>query len=153
MRAESRYLIWAILVLTGSLFLMVSPHTSAQPVRIPHVTSEQGRAFSEFNHRLVGFFLLVVGILAVLSRGSAKLSFLGKVAFSFHPLRFVSRAHERSGSLADGNRELVRCLHKECPSCLSSGRHSFQVWESFSSFIPNSSVTSRASPAVFRGNN
>ncbi len=42
-------------------------------------TPAEDRAFSEFNHHLAGGFLLVIGILAFLSRSTKRLRFLGKV--------------------------------------------------------------------------
>jgi len=36
----------------------------AQIIHIPAQTPEQGKAFSEFNHRMTGVFLMATGILA-----------------------------------------------------------------------------------------
>lgn len=48
----------------------------AQPLHIPIQSPEQDKAFSEFNHHIAGYFLLAIGIMAILSRSSKRLSFL-----------------------------------------------------------------------------
>lgn len=67
------------------LWIIVPYFAAAQIIHIPTETPEQGKAFSEFNHRMAGVFLLAIGVLAAASHASAKVSFLGKV----WPLLFI----------------------------------------------------------------
>ncbi len=50
-----------------------------QIIHIPTQTPEQGKAFSEFNHRMTGVFLMAVGILAAAGLAPRKLSVLGRI--------------------------------------------------------------------------
>ncbi len=49
------------------------------------LTPDQDRAFSEFNHHLAGWFLLLIGMLATLARADQRFAFLDKV----WPLLFI----------------------------------------------------------------
>ena len=57
----------------------------AQIIHIPAQTPEQGKAFSEFNHRMTGVFLMATGILAAAGFAPRKLSVLGRI----WPLLFI----------------------------------------------------------------
>ena len=57
----------------------------AQIIHIPAQTPEQGKAFSEFNHRMTGVFLMATGILAAAGLAPRKLSVLGRI----WPLLFI----------------------------------------------------------------
>ena len=61
------------------LFVALPWMAGAQIIHVPTETPEQGRAFSEFNHRMAGVFLLAIGLLAIGSHVSPRLSFLGQV--------------------------------------------------------------------------
>jgi len=61
----------------------------AQIIHIPAQTPEQGKAFSEFNHRMTGVFLMATGILA--AAGLAFVPFLWPAAILVQAL--VDRIH------------------------------------------------------------
>jgi hypothetical protein len=67
--------IWCAAVLA----MLATPLASAQLIHIPTETPEQGKWFSEFNHRMAGVFLVAIGALASASAASTRLSFLGKL--------------------------------------------------------------------------
>src|SRR5881396_492119 len=69
------------LLLLAALVVLVLAALPAglQLIHVPTETPEQGRAFSEFNHRMAGVFLLAIGLLAIGSHVSRRLSFLGQV--------------------------------------------------------------------------
>src|SRR5687767_7047656 len=58
---------------------IAAPLLQAQLIHVPTETPEQGKAFSEFNHRMAGVFLLAIGIVAAASKFLPRLSFLAKV--------------------------------------------------------------------------
>jgi len=58
---------------------IATPLLQAQLIHVPTETPEQGKAFSEFNHRMAGVFLLAIGIVAAASKLSTRLSFLAKI--------------------------------------------------------------------------
>ena len=58
---------------------ITTPLLQAQLIHVPTETPEQGKAFSEFNHRMAGVFLLAIGIVAAASKFSPRLSFLAKI--------------------------------------------------------------------------
>src|SRR6058998_3420107 len=61
------------------LILAFASIAVAQIIHVPTETPEQGKAFSEFNHRMAGVFLLFIGLIAGAGLTSPRLSFLGKV--------------------------------------------------------------------------
>ncbi len=67
------------------LFAGLPSIVGAQIIHVPTETPEQGKAFSEFNHRMAGVFLLAIGLLAIGSLVDSRLSFLGK----FWPFLFL----------------------------------------------------------------
>lgn len=51
----------------------------AQPLHLPLESAAQDKAFSEFNHHVAGWFVLTIGILALLAAYQPELSSLGRV--------------------------------------------------------------------------
>jgi len=68
-----------LLLLAFIALIVVSLPAAAQLIHVPTETPEEGKAFSEFNHRMAGIFLLGIGILALLGNAGPNLGFLGKV--------------------------------------------------------------------------
>src|SRR5262245_5939435 len=68
-----------LLLLAFIALLAASLPAAAQLIHVPTETPEEGKAFSEFNHRMAGIFLLGIGILALLGNAAPNLAFLGKV--------------------------------------------------------------------------
>ena len=69
------------LLLLAALVVLVLAALPAglQLIHVPTESPEQGKAFSEFNHRMAGVFLLGVGILALAAFARPNLAFLNKV--------------------------------------------------------------------------
>lgn len=66
------------LVLCCAALVLVPALASGQIFYVPTETPEQGKAFSEFNHRLAGVFLLGIGAMAAASH-LPKLRFIAKI--------------------------------------------------------------------------
>jgi len=73
-RNKKKLLLAALVVL-----VLAALPAGLQLIHVPTESPEQGKAFSEFNHRMAGVFLLGIGILALAAFARPNLAFLNKV--------------------------------------------------------------------------
>lgn len=67
------------------IVMLLTAAALAQPFHIPIETSEQNRIFSEFNHHLIGFFLILIGVMAFLGAAFPEM----RLAARLWPLLFI----------------------------------------------------------------